>query len=87
MLTIAALNDVQVCISVSIGNARARVSDVLAFAEGTIVQLGTNADAPVELLVNGVAVAAGEIVELDDGKLAIEITSVFGTEARGLGDG
>jgi flagellar motor switch protein FliN/FliY len=76
VLTITALNDVEVCVTVSIGNARVRVSDVLAFAEGTIVPLGANANAPVEMLVNGIAVAVGEIIELEDGMLAIEIGEV-----------
>ena len=34
--------------------------------------------AQVQLLINGVTVATGEIVELDDGMLAIEISSVHG---------
>ncbi len=49
---------------------------MLAFAEGTIVPLDVRADSPVDLLVNGVAVATGDIVELDDGTLAVEINQI-----------
>lgn len=82
-LTLAALSDVEVSITVMLGSARCRVSDVLSFTEGSVVPLGTNADSMVDLLVNGVAVATGDIVELDDGALAIEIREV----RAGLADG
>lgn len=87
VLTIAALNDVEVYVSVSVGKTLVRVSDVLAFTEGTIVPLGANTNAPVELLVNGVAVAVGEIIELEDGMLAVEIGEVLSSGTRVLRDG
>jgi flagellar motor switch protein FliN/FliY len=76
MLTLAALGDVEVSIAVTVGSAHCSVSDVLAFAEGTVVKLGARADAPVDLQVNGVTVASGDIVELADGTLAVEIREV-----------
>jgi flagellar motor switch protein FliN/FliY len=85
MLTLAALGDVEVSIAVTLGSSRRRVSDVLAFTEGTVVMLGTRADAPVDLLVNGITVASGDIVELDDGALAVEIRDVRAI-ARGADD-
>ncbi|MBV8082428.1 MAG: FliM/FliN family flagellar motor switch protein [Candidatus Eremiobacteraeota bacterium] len=75
-LTLAALNDVEVRVTVTLGDARCRVSDVLAFTEGTIVPLGASARAPVELLVNGIVVAVGDLVEIENGMLAVEITAV-----------
>jgi flagellar motor switch protein FliN len=80
MLTLAALGDVEVSVAVTLGGARCRVSDVLAFTEGSVVMLGTRAEAPVDVLVNGVVVAGGDIVELDDGALAVEIRYVRATE-------
>jgi flagellar motor switch protein FliN/FliY len=76
VLTLAALGEVEVAITVTLGSSRCTVSDVLAFAEGTIVMLGASADAPVDLQVNGVTVATGDIVELADGALAVEIRDV-----------
>lgn len=76
LLTFAALGDVEVSIAVALGNARATVNDVLAFTEGTVVPLAARTDAPVDLLANGVSVATGDIVELDDGTLAVEIREV-----------
>lgn len=75
-LTLAALGDVQVSITVALGNARRSVGEILAFTEGTIVPLDVRTDSPVELLVNGVVIATGDIVELDGGALAVEIGDV-----------
>lgn len=75
-VTLAALGDVEVSLIVAVGDARCSVNDVLDFRHGTVVPLTVAADAPVELLANGVAIATGEIVELDDGMLAVEIRSV-----------
>jgi flagellar motor switch protein FliN/FliY len=84
-LTLASLGDIEVTVSVSVGAARCSVSEVLGFTEGTIVPLGAGADAPVELMVNGVVVATGDIVELDDGTLAIEVRVVH-ADCVGQGD-
>ncbi|MBV8364954.1 MAG: FliM/FliN family flagellar motor switch protein [Candidatus Eremiobacteraeota bacterium] len=76
ILTLGALTDIEVSVNVVVGKARCRISEVLTFAEGVVVPLAASAQAPVELFVNGVAVASGEIVELEDGTLALEILSV-----------
>lgn len=77
ILTLAALNDVEVAVTIVVGAARCRVSEVLSFAEGVVVPLGTSAQAPVDLLVNGIAIARGDIVELEDGSLALELRTVY----------
>lgn len=82
MLTLAALGDVEVSIAVTLGSARCKVSEVLAFTEGTVVVLGVRADAPVDLQVNGIIVASGDIVELADGALAVEIRDVRAIAAK-----
>ncbi len=71
------IGDIEVAITVLLGSARRTIGEVLDFAPGVVVPLGQRADAPVQLLVNGVALAGGDIVELDDGSLGIEITEIF----------
>jgi len=75
-LSVETLADVRVQVSVLLGSCEAKVRDVLSLASGSVVPLQTRADASVEVLVNGVAVASGEIVELDDGALAVEIRDI-----------
>ena len=48
----------------------------LLVAAGTLVRLDCAADAPVTLMVNGVAVARGDLVVTDDDELAVEISDV-----------
>lgn len=72
-LTLAMLSDVEVELTVVLGKTQARVADVLAYAPGAVVRLDAHADAPATLLVNGVAIARGEIVTTEEGALAVEI--------------
>lgn len=75
-ISLETLGDVRVDVSALLGRASATIGDVLNYAPGTIVPLDTRSDASVPLLVNGVAVASGDVVVTDDGRLAIEINEI-----------
>jgi flagellar motor switch protein FliN len=74
--TLEALADVEVSVSARLGRAHVPLSQVLSLATGSIVSLDCLPDSPAVLLVNGVAVAEGELVVTDAGMLAIEIRHV-----------
>ena len=74
--TLEALGDVEVVVSARLGNARLPLASVLSFAAGTIVPLDCAPDSPATLLVNGVAIAVGDLVATDEGGLAIEISAI-----------
>lgn len=76
-LSLDALSSVALDVRVVLGRASVRVADVLEFAPGVVVPLDAAPDAPVALLVNGVAVADGDIVVTDDGSLAVEIATLM----------
>ncbi len=67
------LGPVVLDVRVVLGRTSVRVADVLAFAPGVVVPLDAAPQAPVALLVNGVAVAEGDLVVTDEGTLAVEI--------------
>lgn len=69
--------DIEVAITVLLGSARCTIGEVMDFAPGAIVPLSARANAPVHVLVNGTALAGGDIVELEDGSLAVEIAEIF----------
>ena len=75
-VSLEALGPVALDVRVVLGCATVRVADVLAFAPGVVVPLDAAPDAPVALLVNGVAVAEGDIVLTEDGSLAVEIATL-----------
>jgi flagellar motor switch protein FliN/FliY len=84
-LDMQSLAEVRVAVTALVGRATASIEEVLAYAPGTIVALDARADAPVPLLVNGIAVASGDIVATEDGSLAIEIGEILApSEARPL---
>ena len=70
------LGDVHVAVSARFGLANVPLSVAAAIAEGSVIPLDCPPDAPVTLLVNGVAIARGELVVTDDGILAVEISEV-----------
>jgi flagellar motor switch protein FliN len=71
------LAEVSLDVRIVLGRATAKISDVLAYAPGSVVSLDVAPDAPVALLVNGVAVAEGDLVVADDGMLGVEILTVI----------
>jgi len=70
------LADVEVLVCARLGQARMPLNSVLSLTEGAVVPLDCAPDAPAILLVNGVGVASGDLVLMDDGMLAVEIHEV-----------
>jgi flagellar motor switch protein FliN/FliY len=75
-LGLESLGDVQVTVTVLLGRATVSIAELLSYAPGTIIPLDVRADAPVELFVNGVAIASGDLVTTDDGGLAVQIVEL-----------
>lgn len=69
---------VQLEVSVELGRTRLPVREVLSFDEGTVVELGRNVDAPVDVFANGTLIAYGEVVVVGD-ELGVRITQVVGS--------
>ena len=72
----SSLGEIEVMVSARLGAVRMPLCAAAALCEGSIVALDCPPDAPVALLVNGVAIARGELVVTDDGELAVEISEV-----------
>ena len=81
-ISLDALGPVALDVRVILGSASVRVADVLAFAPGVVVPLDAAPDAPVALLVNGVAIAEGDLVVTEDGSLAVEIATIAARQDR-----
>ena len=60
------LNQVTLELTVEVGRTRMTLGQALALAPGSVITLDRLADQPVDLLVNGRAVARGEVVVIDD---------------------
>ena len=63
-------------VSVEIGRTRRKVEDVLTFSKGSLVVLDKLAGDQVDLFVNGLCVARGDVVVIDD-NFGVRITEVL----------
>ena len=67
--------------SVSFGHAQLPLKDVLKLTTGSIVELDKLAGEPVDVMVNGRAVARGEVVVIED-NFGVRITEVLNPSER-----
>jgi flagellar motor switch protein FliN/FliY len=69
------LQDVPVELAVEIGRTRMTIGETLGLRPGSIVALNRLAGEPVDLLVNGKAIARGEVVAIDE-EFGLRVTEV-----------
>lgn len=69
------LAEVMLDVCVEVGTARIPVRDLLSLDEGGVVRLTRAAGEPVDLLVNGLLTARGEMVVVD-GRLGLRVTEL-----------
>ena len=80
------LSAVPVDLSVEMGRTRMTVGETLELRQGSIITLNRMAGEPVDLLVNGTAIARGEVVVIDE-QFGLRVTEVLGQTAAGDGPG
>ncbi len=74
------LKDVDVRLSVELGRTEMKLKDILALGEDSIVMLDRLTDELLDVLVNGKAIAKGEIVA-DGGRFGLRIVEMLGQPA------
>jgi flagellar motor switch protein FliN/FliY len=70
------LMDVGLEVKLRFGSRRMVLRDVLALSAGVVVELDSNVNSPVDLLLDGRIVAQGEVVVVD-GKYGLRVTQVL----------
>ena len=73
--------DVSVTLALEVGRAKMSVRNLLQLAPGAIVELDRLAGEPLDVLVNGVRIARGEVVVVDE-KFGIRLTDVVSATER-----
>ncbi|MDP1603563.1 MAG: FliM/FliN family flagellar motor switch protein [Legionella sp.] len=66
------LNDVDMQITVEIGRAKMKLSDLLNLKRGSVIELAQAADDPLQILANDKPIAKGVIISLN-GKYGVKI--------------
>jgi flagellar motor switch protein FliN len=76
------LLDVSVCVSAELGRATMTIADILKLDVGSVIGLDRAVSEPVELLVQGVPFARGEVVVVDN-CFAIRIREILDPKLAG----
>ncbi len=72
-------SDVQVEIAVEIGRVTMSIGDLLNLGHGSVVELNRALTEPVSIMAQGVLIASGEVVVVDD-RFAVRITEIARTD-------
>ena len=67
--------DIPLLVTVELGRVKLPIQDLLKLGEGSVVELNKLVGEPLEVLVNGKAVARGEVVVVNE-KFALRLTDI-----------
>jgi flagellar motor switch protein FliN/FliY len=73
--------DIDLNVVVEIGRVKKLVKEIVAFRQGSIVELDKQAGEPVDIMVNGKLIARGDVVVIDD-NFGVRITEIVGSLGR-----
>lgn len=73
--------DVPLQVTVELGRTEKLIKDILEFSPGSIIELDKLAGEPVDILVNGKAIAKGEVVVIDE-SFGVRITDIIHPSKR-----
>jgi len=79
--TLEFLMDVALQVSVEVGRARMTINDLLQMGPGSVVELEKLAGEPLDIFINGKAVARGEAVIVNE-KVGVRLTDIMSPEER-----
>lgn len=73
--------DIPVQLSVELGRTKMPIKELLQLAQGSVVELSALAGEPLDLLINGLLIAQGEVVLVNE-KLGIRVTDIITPSER-----
>lgn len=68
---------VPVMVTVSIGQKRLSVQEILELQPDSVIALTSKVDDPVDLFIDDKLIAKGELVETDEGQIAVKIVEII----------
>jgi flagellar motor switch protein FliN/FliY len=75
LAALGVLNDVELVVTAELGRTTMAVRELLGLSPGMVVEIDRVAGSPIDLLVNGRRIAAGEVVVIDE-EFGIRITDI-----------
>ena len=78
---ISLIMDLPLQVTVELGRTQKLIRDILEFGSGSVIELDKLAGEPVDILVNGKAIAKGEVVVIDE-SFGVRITDIIHPSKR-----
>lgn len=75
------LENIDVELTVVVGNAELKIRDLLRLNEGSVIELDRLAGDPLDILANGTMIARGEVVMVGE-RFGIRFTEIVDPEKR-----
>jgi flagellar motor switch protein FliN/FliY len=75
------LENIDVKLTVEVGNAEIKIRDLLRLNEGSIVELDRLAGDPLDILVNGTMIGQGEVVMVGE-RFGVRFSEIVDPEKR-----
>lgn len=79
------VRDIPLEVTVELGRTRLLIRDILDLAPGAIIELDKVAGEPVDLFANGMLVARGEVIVIDD-NFGVRVTEIITAAERKGGE-
>lgn len=79
--TLEFILDVALQVTVEVGRTRMTIQDLLQLGQGSVIELEKLAGEPLDIFINGKAVARGEAVIVND-KFGVRLTDIISPEDR-----
>ena len=76
------LLDIPLTITVELGEARLPLEEVLRLGPGSVLRLNRGEHEGVDLRVNGKLIATGQIIQLPEGGIGVEVVSIVARAER-----
>jgi flagellar motor switch protein FliN/FliY len=80
-ISLEAIYDIPVQISVVLGGAEMQVSQLLKLGRGAVIELDRKVGEPVDVYVNNRLIARGEVVIVED-KIGITMTEIIKSDSK-----
>lgn len=76
------LHGVEMTVTVEFGRTRVLMKDLLGLHAGSVLELDRPVGSPVDVVVNGVVLARGDLVVVDDDELGVRISEITGRDGK-----
>lgn len=80
--TLSRFFDVTVTVSVELGRVTLPIGELVKLGKGSVIELDRAVDQPVDLMAQGVRLARGEVIVVND-RYAIRIDEIDGADSAG----